>query len=217
MQRRLDTWEENIAIHALNASPRAHAKRRRRPDVGKLQETLAEATQASGIGSAIWQSARVYVRGLRIFPWRLAWPVGAFVLFTVGVAWGLPTETGIGLEFSELSTGARVILIGAGLVVIVASCITRGNRARLWHRVNVQAVVDARVAVVNAQNKRVEMEHEREQLKRAIGLADSFFGGATADSEAEQFRVIARVGAFELRVRRRLPAANADLPLQGPL
>lgn len=87
-----------------------------------------------------------------------------------------------------------------GALPTLTYCVARGNRARLWHRVNIEAVRDARKALRDAQKAKVVAEDEDAALKRVLDRADRFLSGNDGLTGSDAISII-RFGRLQIMIR----------------
>lgn len=166
LEERLEEWIKFISARAMNITSKKTAP--------GLDEILNHAVEQHGFWRCAAASLHLYFAALVRFPFRFFWPfLGIFILF-VGITW-----YAVGVEVPDDTTWQKRILNIATILIVSALvtlfyCATRGNRARLWHRINLVAVEDARKAISSARSAQNTVEKEDAILQRVIQRADIF-------------------------------------------
>jgi hypothetical protein len=191
LQQRLDEWTEYISTRSMNLAAKKKSLR--------LERILAGAAKQQTFWCSVGASLYVYLAVLLRFPFRFGWPFLGFVLVAVGaILWA------VGEEERDFATSWRLfvtiaVLAVSNAVVALFYCATRGNRARLWHRINLAAVDDARKAIDVARNADVAVKAEDAVLRRVIERANKFFEGEQA--APANLGVTFTLGMFHIAVR----------------
>ncbi|MDA4894228.1 hypothetical protein PFZ55_45965 [Streptomyces sp. MS2A] len=186
-------WAAQIPARSLNVSADVESHR--------LTEALDRAADATGV-RAIWPSFRVYVAALSRFPFRFGWPTLGLTVFCIGVLW-------YAFAFADFETRnpwapvlASAIMISIGAFLTALYGVARGNRARLWHRVNRRALIDARDAIRRAEQARAVVVEEDARMQRVLTRADDYLRQHTPGSAPGGKRTVLRlrVGRLDLEL-----------------
>lgn len=189
LKQQLDEWKESISARSLNLGVKGGSER--------LNRRLSEAAQKSGFWTSALRSLCVYYAALLRFPLRFLWPVLGFVVLVVGVVWHGISLAGVWVDNPWQPWGGVCLVAAFGLLVTVFYCATRGNRARLWHRINLVALEEARDAISQAEvaHKRVAAEEER--VQRILSDAAKFFRKAQG-AQVNSDNTLLRFGKFRV-------------------
>lgn len=154
----LDEWERSLAGHSINVAVRGSFPR--------LGEALNRGAGAQGSQSPIASSLAISMAASKHVPFRYAWPLlgPGTALFAVVVIVAVDLRNNAMSPVVALTAVAVTVLVG-GLGAL-SFMIMRGNRARLWHRVHINAIAEARASIDAAKRARsvVEAEDERSRL-----------------------------------------------------
>lgn len=189
LTQQLDAWEAGTSGHSMNLSVKGTSSR--------LDESLAQAAQAHRFWISAFCALRVYYAAFLRFPFRFGWPFLGFALLVAGSVW-----YGIGPAGLNFATSWRPwIVVGrfaiVGAVATLFYCATRGNRARLWHRINLLALKDARNAIVQATIAQASVADENALMQRVLAKADKFLQQDDAAS-GKADRTVLRLGMFRV-------------------
>lgn len=166
LEQRMDEWRKFISTRSMNITADKSSR--------TLDVVLANASGQRTFWRSVIASVHVYFVAFIRFPFRLGWPFLGFVLLTVGIIWFAVGEFGPRFTQSWGPIVAIAILTAPSAVVTLFYCATRGNRARLWHRINLVAVDDARKAIDAAAEARDAVKAEDAVLQRVLERADMF-------------------------------------------
>ena len=189
LNQQLCDWKRYISAHSMDLSARRASDR--------LDRELHRAKKKQGFWTAMWLSFRIYYAASLRFPFRFGWPLLGFTLYGCGVVW---FAVGVAeLDFTGSSRPWFVVALHLGIAAAVTLFyfIMRGNRARLLHRIHLDAFVDAREAIEKAKEAHSAVKDEDALLQRVIDHADSFFRHTAPNPKAH---TIFRLGRFRVSV-----------------
>ncbi|WP_262775577.1 hypothetical protein [Brevibacterium permense] len=202
LSENLKNWTKHRSAHSLNVD--------RDIELSDLDEKLDLSARLRKF-SALPSSFIIYLMSIRRVPFRFVWPLFGPVLFLLSVLAVLLTDQ----EF-EGSTPLQwwkplLIALLIGVVSVLFYGTTRGNRARLWHRVNQIGQIRAEAAVSAAKSKQDAIKVEDERLKRVLLMADKFLESpretaadkASRDTETENAPRAITIGRFYIEIRRK--------------
>lgn len=187
--KQLDEWNENISARSMNLSVMGAS--------GRLHRSLTQGAQTRAFWLSVIRSLQVYYAALLRFPFRFVWPILGFLLFIAGIVWFAigPAELPFTTSWRPWAAVGLFAIVGAILTLFY--CITRGNRARLWHRINLVALEEARNAIVEAKKAHALAAAENTLFQRVLKMADKFLQqDHTASAKAE--RTIMQLGRFRV-------------------
>jgi hypothetical protein len=166
LTQQLDEWEESISARSMNLSVKGNSDR--------LHENLTQAAQTRRFWFSALRSLHVYYAALLRFPFRFVWPLLGFPLFMAGIVWYAtgPAELKFATSWRPWAAVGMFAIVGA--IATLFYCVTRGNRARLWHRINLVALKDARNAIGEAKSAHASVAAENVLLHRILTNADKF-------------------------------------------
>lgn len=190
LEERMDEWEQYISARAMNIAVEK--------DSPRLARALTGAAAQSGFWRSVVASLHVYFAALLRFPFRFAWPLLGFLLLSAGVIWYAVGDAGLDFATSWRPIAAVVIFVVGSVAVTLFYCATRGNRARLWHRINLVAVADARKAIDSALRAHTSVTTEDAVLQRVIQRADSFLQDERAGRAKAGF--VFNLGKFRVAI-----------------
>lgn len=144
LTQRVDEWEKLMSTRAMNITAEKASP--------QLEKVLERALAQNGFWHCVAASWRIYLAALARFPLRFCWPLVSFVMLSTGTIWY--AIAGAELDFFSswrpwFAVGVFVIP-SAAIVLFYAAA--RGNRARLWYRVYVEALAHARDAIRDAHD-----------------------------------------------------------------
>lgn len=163
----------------------------------KLDRALVTASEASGFRRAAWCSLHVYFTALVRFPFLFVWPLLGYVSFSAGIIWFACSFSVLDFTASLRPWVAVALFVFGGALPVLFYCAARGNRARLWHRVNLVALDEARAAIEVATKAYDSVAAEDERINRILSVADSYF---RMNSPAVGARTILQIGRFRLSI-----------------
>lgn len=191
LTERLDEWERSMPRHSLNIAKDV--------DASRVKKRLDKAADISGIWRWIGSSLAVYYSALIKFPMRFAWPLlGTFVFLVGSTLYGF-VYANIEVKHWWGPVNVMVIFVAIAVVPTLIYCVARGNRARLWHRINRKAVKDARTALDCAQNSKASIEEEDAVLRRVLERSDIFLAHHQYASEASGSRTL-QIGRLQITI-----------------
>ena len=130
---------------------------------------------------------------------RFAWPLLGALMFLAGSTWYGFVFADIEVKYWWGPVRAVVVIVAIAVVPTLIYCVARGNRARLWHRVNRKAVEDARTALECAQNSKASVEEEDSVLRRVLERSDKFLAHHQCVSEASGSRIL-QLGRLKITI-----------------
>lgn len=166
LTEQLHEWARYIEARSMNLSLNAASS--------GLKESLTRAAEQRRFWSSIPHSLRVYLAARRRFPVRFGWPIFSFAFFAVGTIWVMVGYAEIDFTSSVRPWFAAAFLCTLGIASTLFYCATRGNRARLWHRINQVALTDAQKAIGVAEVAEASVLAEEVLLQQVLTRADSF-------------------------------------------
>ncbi|MFF3037073.1 hypothetical protein [Arthrobacter citreus] len=193
LDEQLKNWLEHASARSMNVSVNKKSTR--------LDQTLGRAAEAKNFWSATLLSLEVYFVALRVFPSRFIWSLLSFALFMVGVLWFAVFESGLNFLTSWRPWTAVIVLLCGSAAISVLYCAARGNRARLWHKVNLIGLKEARVAIEEAKEARASVRSQDEMLSRVIQRADRFLSRKRRVSDSNA-HLLFNVGRIQLSLRK---------------
>lgn len=189
LAKQLDEWNENISARSMNLSVKGASDR--------LHRSLTQGAQTRAFWLSVIRSLQVYYAALLRFPFRFAWPILGFLLFIAGIVWFAIGPAELPFTTSWRPWAAVVLFAMVSSIPILFYCTTRGNRARLWHRINLVALEEAQNAIVEAKKAHASVAAENTLLQRVLTMADKFLQQDHAAS-AKAERTIMRLGRFRV-------------------
>ncbi|MEP7763931.1 hypothetical protein [Sanguibacter sp. 25GB23B1] len=191
LTQQLDDWAKHISTHSLNLSAKASSPR--------LDQSLNRAAQEHGFWLPVLYSLDIYRAALLEFPVRFSGPLLSFALFAGGTVCFAVDFAGPESTTSSRPWAATALFMTVGAALTVFYCTTRGNRARLWHRIHLVALDDARQAIDRARAAHESVASEDALLRRVLGSADGFLQQKQGAPETDT-RVIFRLGRFRVSI-----------------
>jgi len=189
LTQQLDEWEESISARSMNLSVKGNSDR--------LHENLTQAAQTRRFWCSALRSLRVYYAALLRFPFRFVWPLLGFPLFMAGTVWYATGPAELKFATSWRPWAVVGLFALAGAIATLFYCVTRGNRARLWHRINLVALKDARNAIGEAKSAHASVAAENVLLHRILTNADKFLQQDHAAPDKAD-RTVLRLGRFRV-------------------
>ncbi|MGP4969105.1 MULTISPECIES: hypothetical protein [Glutamicibacter] len=189
LAKQLDEWNENISARSMNLSVKRTSQR--------LHRSLNQGAQTRTFWLSILRSLQVYYAAILRFPFRFIWPIFGLLAVTSGIVWFAIGFAKLPFATSWKPWAVVGLLTLAGVIFTLFYCATRGNRARLWHRINLVALEDARNAIVKAKATHASVTAENELLQRVLTKADKFLQQDHA-APARTGRIIMRFGRFSV-------------------
>lgn len=187
LTKQLNEWSTNISARSMNISAKGASDR--------LNRSLKQGAETGTFRLSMRRSLQVYYAALLRFPFRFAWPILGFLVFIAGItcfAFG-PAELPFTTSWKPWFAVGLLAIVGA--ISTLFYCMARGNRARLWHRINLVALVDARNAIAEAKKAHASVAAENALLQRVLAKADKFLQQDHATSDKTD-RTIVRLGKF---------------------
>ncbi|EFG47824.1 hypothetical protein HMPREF0183_0901 [Brevibacterium mcbrellneri ATCC 49030] len=166
LTERLDEWESSMPRHSLNIAKEV--------DASRVTKSLDTAADVNGMWRWIGTSLAVYKSALIKFPMRFGWPLLGAFFFLTGSSWYGLVYANVEIKHWWYLIIVMVIDLAIAVMPTLIYCVARGNRARLWHRINRKAVKDARTALACAQNSKASIEEEDAVLRRVLERSDTF-------------------------------------------
>lgn len=200
LTERLDEWESSMPRHSLNIAKDV--------DASRVTKSLDTAADVNGMWRWFGASLAVYKSALIKFPMRFGWPLlGAFFFLTGGTWYGFLTgSTWYGFVYANIEIKhwwypIIVMVINSAIAVMptLIYCAARGNRARLWHRINRKAVKDARTALACAQISKASIEEEDAVLRRVLERSDTFLAHHQYASETSGSSIL-QLGRLQITI-----------------
>jgi len=164
LTRQLDQWAGCISARSMNLSSKTKSPR--------LDSSLTRAAETHGFWPSIPQSLRVYYAACLRFPFRIAWPVLGYALYVIGIVQFAVADAALDFTTSWRPWAAVAIFLVIGMAATLFYGAARGNRARLWHRINRDALDHAREAISAAKSAHRSVEAEDALLRRVLKRAD---------------------------------------------
>lgn len=168
LSQQLDEWNQRIFVHSLDSSAKKSTSSR-------LDRQLTRAADTHGFWSSISLSLQVYFAAFLRFPFRFGGPLLNFLVLSLSIVWYELCYAGFDFIAPWWPGLGVSLLVGLGLVVTLFYAVTRGNRARLRHLVNLKAVAKAREAIEDALDAYRVVADEEARLRRVLTRADEFF------------------------------------------
>ncbi|MCY0906199.1 hypothetical protein [Arthrobacter sp. H14-L1] len=191
LEQQLDEWEASISARSMNLSVKGTSDR--------LAENLTQAAQTRRFWLAAFRSLQVYYAALLRFPFRFGWPLLGFAVFMAGIVWFAigPAELKVATSWRPWAAVGLLAIVGA--IATLFYCVTRGNRARRWHRINLDALKDARKAIGEAKGAHALVAAENVLLQRILTNADKFLQ-QDHSAPAKADRTVLRFGRFRVSI-----------------
>lgn len=189
LAKQLNEWNKNISARSMNLSVKGASD--------PLLRSLTQGAQTGKFWLSVLRSLQVYYAALHRFRFRFAWPILGFLIFLSGtLLFAIGTvELPFATSWKPWAVVGGCILIGA--LITLFYCAARGNRARLWHRINLVALEEAQNAIDKAKMAHASAAAEDVLLQRVLTRADKFFQQDHAAS-AKTERTIMRLGRFRV-------------------
>lgn len=173
LSQNLEIWTQYRSARSFNLELNAEAP--------KLDATLDSTICSRGFWSALLDSLAVFLFAVARFPFRFGWPIIGHIL--------LPTSIiGIVITGETLAPSAAPRLLTMFALTMCLSTFSvlfygtaRGNRARLWHRVNHSGKLEAQSAIVKAAAIQDEIRTQEDLQKRVLEEADRLLSNSAAD------------------------------------
>ena len=159
LNERLNEWEKDLPRHSLNISQNV--------DASRVKKALDKGAEATGVWRCSSASISVYCAALASFPMRFMWPLFGPIVFLVGL---FLYETGAangGTSSWGSSVMASILSVAFASVSTVFYCAARGYHAIKWHRINRQAIREARTELNCAQ--RSEPTDSKKKFRTQMG------------------------------------------------
>lgn len=189
---RLNEWEDSISAHSMNLSVKGTSS--------LLETYLNKPTQKGGSSFSLLHCLKIYYAALLRFPWKFCWPLLGFTILLIGIVGFVigPTE----LKFATSLRPWAVIggFVVGGAVATIFYCAARGNRARLWHAINLVALEKAREAISEAQSAHTSARDQNLLLQKVLLNANKFLQQDSTALHNDE-RTILRLGKFRLSIR----------------
>lgn len=185
LDARLNDWIAFIPTRAMNISSTRGMKKSSKIRSKLLGKVLDAASEKKSWRGGIGASTRVYFAALRRFPFRFMWPLIGFLLLETGVFLFAFAEAELDFSSSYRPYLALAVALVLPAISTLFYCTARGNRARLWHRVNLVAVVDARESISVARQAQEEITAENDRIKRVLQSADDFLKRQNSEVEVQ--------------------------------
>ena len=194
LSERLDEWESNLHRHSLNIS--------RDVDSSVVKGQLDDAANATGVGRGTVASLKLYFTALSKFPIQFGWPLLSPLVFLTGViSFGFASS-----KFEGKTWWYAVIVIATFLIIsavpILTYSVARGNRARLWHRINRAAIGEARKALERAEQSKASVAKREAHLERVLERADTFLAKESFINKTQGLCTF-RLGRLSISIDRR--------------
>lgn len=166
LTQRVNEWAKLLSTRALNITAEKTSPR--------LEKVLEHTREQSGFWHCVAASWRIYLAALARFPFRFCWPLISFVMLSTGAIWYAIA----GAELDFFSSWRPWLAVGVfvfpSAVVVLFYCAARGNRARLWYRVYVEALTHARHAIRDAHDADAAVKQADAVRQSVIDRADAF-------------------------------------------
>lgn len=184
----LAQWKAHIAARSLNISADVECD---------VEPILREASKTRGFLRSALPSLRVYLAAFNRFPIRFGFPFLGLVLFILGlllISSSIPHSTLVNLLTS-------VFLLVAVFSVVFFG-VARGNRARLWYRVNETAVTQAVTALSAALEAQRRLAVDEARRERVLQNADRVLASVEA-TERDRGGFGLKAGRWSLHINAR--------------
>lgn len=199
LDAKLSDWMTFIPTRAMNISSTRGMKKSSTNRSEILGEVLDASSEKKSWRGGIGASIRVYFAALRRFPFRFMWPLIGFLSLETGVFLFAFTEA----ELDFLGSIRPYVALAVALVLPALSTLfyftTRGNRARLWHRVNLVAIEDARKSISAARQAQEDITAENARIKQVMQSADDFLKRQNSGVEVQPERPLV-LGALRVSI-----------------
>lgn len=188
LTQRMDEWAKLMSTRALNITAEKAS-----PGVEKvLERTRAQ----SGFWRCLTASWRIYIAAMARFPFRFCWPLVSVAMLSTGTIWYAIAEAELDFFTSWRPWLAVGVFVIPGIAIVMFYAAARGNRARLWYGVYVEALAHARGAIRDAHAADAAVKRADAVRQSVIDRADAFLRG---DEPAEAERGLSvTVGRFRL-------------------
>jgi hypothetical protein len=174
LNERLSEWVTYISTRAMNISSTRVMNESSKMRSDRLGGVLDKGSKVDEFWRGIRSSICVYFVALSRFPFRFMWPLLGPLVLAAGVALYMLTESKLDVGSSIRPYFGASVLMALALVLTLIYCAARGNRARLWHRVNLTAVEDASKSISAAQLAHGAIKLDDARIERVLQSADVF-------------------------------------------
>lgn len=172
LSQNLEVWTQYRSARSLNLDLNAEAP--------KLDATLDSTICSRGLWSALLDSLTVFLFAVARFPFRFGWPIIGLILLPTSVIGIVITGQALAPSAVPRLLAMFALTMGLSAFSVIFYGSTRGNRARLWHRVNHSGKLEAQKAIEKAAAVQDEIRTEEDLQKRVLEEADRLLSNSVA-------------------------------------